>query len=206
MTVRSDEAAGFTWNHERGIGHYPVRDHERAYDAEYFAKYVAYAQTPLGRAINGFRLGLVQRHAPTAPLIDVGIGSGAFVLARPGPTYGYDINPVGVAWLKERGLYRDPYEDPTEALTCWDSLEHLPAPEAIVCDAVKWLFTSLPIYAGPDVVRGSRHYRSDEHFWYHTSWGLIRMMSDLGFEVREVSWTETALGRSEIGSFAFERR
>ncbi len=39
---------------------------------------------------------------------------------------GYDVNPVGVQWLKLRGRWIDLYTaDAFPALTFWDSLEHI---------------------------------------------------------------------------------
>ncbi|MXF29030.1 hypothetical protein FQ043_24860, partial [Escherichia coli] len=85
------------------------------YDAAYFARYQQMAATPMGQALTRARIQLVARHW-SGPVLDVGIGAGQFVEARP-QTQGYDVNPAGIAWLKQRGAWRDLYSDRWPVLT-----------------------------------------------------------------------------------------
>lgn len=191
------------WRRDLGMGYLPIVA-EQPYDAAYFAKYQAYAGTDMGRAITEARAALVRRHALGATGCDVGIGCGAFIEAAGG--YGYDVNPVGIAWLKERGIWWDPYQKPVQALTCWDSLEHVREPGRLVRQAEEWVFCSLPIVPGdgpPDP--DWRHYRPDEHRWYWTHSGFIEWMHQQGFGCAEHNRMETELGRLDIGSYAFTR-
>jgi hypothetical protein len=71
------------------------------YDAEYFARYQQQADTSIGRALTQARVDLVARHY-AGPVLDVGIGCGQFVDARPDTT-GYDVNPAVVTKLSDRG-------------------------------------------------------------------------------------------------------
>lgn len=87
---------GLVWLPELGMGRYPVPQ-ARPYDAGYFARYQQMADTQLGQSLTAARIQLVARHYQGA-LLDVGIGSGQFVEARP-QTRGYDVNPAGVDWL-----------------------------------------------------------------------------------------------------------
>jgi hypothetical protein len=195
--------AGLVWLPERGMGFYPVA--EQPYDAAYFEKYERYAATEMGRAITAARVALVHRHAPAATVVDIGIGSGDFIAARGEWTYGYDINPAGVAWLQSRDLYA---HAPTtaEALTFWDSLEHLPDAAAFVASARRWVFCSLPIVPGDGPPRMDwKHFRPTEHCWYWTYRGLIKWMEEQGFACVEHNTMETLLGREDIGTFAFKR-
>ena len=41
-------------------------------------------------------------------------------------TWGYDVNPAGVAWLKDQEKLWNPYRQPCLAMSFWDSLEHIP--------------------------------------------------------------------------------
>jgi hypothetical protein len=91
--------SGLVWLPAVGMGYFPVE--ESPYDAAYFEKYRRYAETPLGIALDAARVGLVERHAPNAAVVDVGIGCGSFVETMPGAR-GFDINPVAVQWLEER--------------------------------------------------------------------------------------------------------
>lgn len=201
--VRNED--GLTWYPERQMGYYPVRGAGSIYDQSYFEKYCAYAATELGRQITTARVSLVDRYLPRGPLLDVGIGSGAFVEMRQrgAPTFGFDINPAAVAWLMEKELYRDPMQ-PIEAMSFWDSLEHLTEPEQLLANT-KWAFITLPIFTGPDHVLASKHFRRDEHLWYFTRQGLIGWMRAQGFQCREHNTMETLLGREDIHTFVFRR-
>lgn len=195
---------GLVWLPERGMGWYPVTD--APYDADYFAKYEGYAATEMGAAITAARVALVDRWAgPGARVVDVGIGCGDFVRARPG-TYGFDINPAGVCWLKDRWLWLDPYEQPVDAATFWDCLEHIADPAPLLANVRGWVFVSLPIVPGggpppPDW----RHLRRDEHCWYWTHEGFVGWMAAHGWELLEHSRVESDLGRQDIGTYAFRR-
>jgi hypothetical protein len=198
---------GLVWLPELGMGRYPVPRH-RPYDAGYFERYRKMADTDLGRELTAARIRLVARHH-AGQVLDVGIGAGQFVEARPN-TLGYDVNPAGVEWLKERGRWANLY-DPTfdrhriPALTFWDSLEHIDRPDVAVAKAGEWVFVSLPVFTGSEHVLTSRHYRKDEHVWYWTHDGLIRWFAAQGFTCIEHNTIESELGRDGIGSYAFRR-
>lgn len=189
------------WLPELGLGYYEVEPGE-PYGEAYFAKYQAMAATPMGAAITSARVDLVRRWW-AGPVVDVGIGCGQFVEAIDGA--GYDVNPVGVAWLRERGRFVDPYAAEVDAITCWDSLEHLRDPGALLARARHWVFVSLPIFRSAEHAVQSRHFRRDEHYFYFTEPGFERFMRSHGFELRERDNIETLLGREDILSFAFER-
>lgn len=193
--------SNFVWLPEVGLGHYPVT--EKPYDAAYWAKYVGYAGTTMGRRINGARNALVARYWDGA-VLDVGIGCGQFVEGRPN-TRGYDVNPVGMAWLLERDLWTDPYLGVSSAVTLWDVFEHIHEPDKLLENVAQWVFMSLPIFDGPDHVLRSKHYRTDEHVWYFTRRGLLHFMEENGFRCVEHNTAESLLGREDIGSFAFRR-
>lgn len=192
-----------TWLPDLGVGFYDVRDPDAPYDARYFAKYMGYRNTPLGRNLTQARVDLVSRYWD-GELVDVGIGCGAFIDARPN-TLGYDINPVGVHWLKEQGLYRDPYRAPVEAVSLWDVLEHIPDFDRLLASVRSRVFVCMPVYSGPCEVLASKHFRPDEHFWYFTTFGFLGVMRSLGWELLEQNSEESRLGREGIASFAFMR-
>lgn len=194
--------SGLVWLPELGMGRYPVPK-TRPYDEAYFSRYQELADTDLGRELTAARIRLVARHY-TGPVLDVGIGAGQFVTARP-ETKGYDVNPAGVEWLKERGAWANLYRDRYPALTFWDSLEHIDRPDVAVGRAEKWVFVSVPIFSGAEHVIRSRHFRRDEHIWYWTHDGLVSWFAEQGFELMESNGIETHLGREGIGSYAFAR-
>ena len=191
------------WLPERGMGFYPVI--EQPYDQAYWDKYVGYADTDLGRELTQSRINLVNSYTK-AEVVDVGIGCGDFIMSRPVNTYGFDINPVGVAWLKERGLWRDPTGEIVFAVSFWDVLEHIPDPAAILDNVERFVFVSLPLFTGPEHVLGSKHFRRDEHCWYWTYDGLLWWMGEHGFECLEHCTPESLLGREDIHTFVFRRK
>lgn len=194
---------GLVWLPELGMGRYPVPA-ERPYDEGYFANYRQLADTDLGRELTAARVRLVSRHYD-GPLLDVGIGAGQFVEARPN-TRGFDVNPAGVAWLSQRGLWADLYDGNHPALSFWDSLEHIDQPDIAVGLADKWVFVSVPIFSGAEHVIGSRHFRRNEHIWYWTHDGLVGWFAEQGFRLVEHNTVESELGREGIGSYAFQRK
>jgi hypothetical protein len=196
-----------TWWPQLGIGYYPVTVGIEPYDAEYFARFDRDAHAPIGRALMIARCDFVDAHY-RGSLVDVGIGSGAFVERRQAEgksTYGYDVNPAGIAWLDERRIFLNPYRVPVKAMTLWDVLEHIPDFQALLANVQQWLFLSLPIFRDAEHVLLSKHYRPTEHVWHFTQPGLVYAMKQCGFELVSESNVETELGREDIGTFAFKR-
>jgi hypothetical protein len=151
------------------------------------------------------RSDLVNRLYGDAQVVDIGIGSGHFIESRKVSTFGYDVNPVAIRWLLERDLWWDPYARDPDAITCWDSLEHLARPETLVRCVKNMIFISIPIFLDPDHVIRSKHYKPNEHFWYFTRDGLTEWMRRYGFSLVEENHMETNLGREDIGTFVFKR-
>ena len=193
-----------TWFPEHEIGWFPATSGPQVYGQAYFDKYLAYAKTEMGCRLNVARVALVGRHWQ-GDLVDVGIGCGQFIEARP-RTFGYDINMRAVEWLNRRDLWWNPYQRPCAAASLWDVLEHIADFPAVLAQVRERVFISLPIFRGPDHVLLSKHFRKDEHFWYFTMRGFVRAMSGLGWIVLETNHAETHLGREDIVSFAFARR
>lgn len=193
---------GLVWLPALGMGRYPVPA-SRPYDEDYFSRYQAMAETPMGEELTAARIELVARHYQ-GPVLDVGIGAGQFVATRPG-TLGFDVNPTGVEWLSERGAYADLYGNHWRALTMWDVLEHIDDPVVAVQQATEFVFVSIPVFIDAEHVLSSRHFKTDEHIWYWTHEGLIRWFAEQGFECIEYNNIESTLGREGIGSYAFRR-
>lgn len=174
------------------------------YDDAYFAKYAGYAQTELGRQINAARVAFVARHFSVGRLVDVGIGCGQFVESWPGAV-GYDVNPCGIDWLRERARFVDPYSTSVAAACFWDSLEHIVDPAPILENVSDRVFVALPIFRDLQHALSSKHFRRDEHCWYFTEPGFLKFMDAHGWECIDRSAVETELGRDDILSFAFSR-
>lgn len=196
--------AQLVWYDDLGMGYYPV-NLVGQYDKAYWDKYVKYRADPIADSLMKSRSDFVERLYGNGPVVDIGIGSGHFIDWRRASTFGYDVNPIAIRWLLDRDLWWDPYVRDPEAITCWDSLEHMARPEALVRCVKKLIFLSIPIFVDRGHVIQSKHYRPDEHFWYFTRDGLIEWMLRYGFRLVEENQMETDLGREDIGTFVFKR-
>jgi len=193
-------ADSLQWYPEKGCGFFPVRD--TPYNAAYFEKYEGYADTEQGRAITDARVAFASTYCVMLT-VDVGIGCGQFVNTF--DCLGYDVNPAGVRWLRDRNLWHDPYAEPIEHATFWDSFEHIKNPAPLLANIRHSLVMTIPIFDGPEHVLRSKHYRKDEHYWYFTDAGLKKYMADHGFRCVAQNSMEQALGREGVETYAFTR-
>lgn len=208
-----------TWFPEAGVGYFECEGVEEVYDAAYFARYAAQAETETGERLNVFRAGLLRecaryvRHDPEGTILDVGIGDGAFLRKAAvmgcdalGPLKGFDVNPAGIAWLQERGQWGDLYARTWPAVTFWDALEHIREPGKALDQVERLAIVSIPIFRDAAHVLASRHYRRDEHYWYFTRAGFVAFAASCGFRVADILASETAIGREDIETFVLVRR
>lgn len=192
------------WSPEKGYGW-----HSRPamlYSGDYFAHYQKLDNTKMGALLTRARLELVGKYCKPIDTVDIGIGGGRYVQESGG--WGYDVCADAVTWLRDNGYYRNPYSDvmgDVKAITCWDSLEHIPDPRALLAQVREWLFVSLPVFEDADDVLSSKHYKPGEHLWYFSSTGFINWCAEQGFECVEMNRVESDLGREGIMSFAFKR-
>lgn len=190
------------WSPEKGYGW-----HSRPamlYSGDYFAHYQKLDNTKMGALLTRARLELVGKYTSPGISLDIGIGGGRYVQESGG--YGFDVCEDAKKWLVANNAFVDPYEQQVDVVTCWDSLEHIPDPRALLVQVRKWLFVSLPIFefSGEDVT-SSKHYKPGEHLWYFSSTGFINWCAEQGFECVEMNRVESDLGREGIMSFAFKR-
>lgn len=180
------------------------------YGESYFQNYVGRENTEIARNLNLARTGLTERYCQGA-ILDIGVGSGEFIRSSRLKVYGFDINPWGINWLNEQGLFVDPYQGipaDVEGVTMWDTFEHIPDPLPLLAQVRSgmYVFISLPTFIFLDQVRQSKHYKPDEHYYYFTVFGLIRVMDEAGFDFVEANNAEIQAGREGITAFAFRRR
>lgn len=212
-------AGKLVWIEEAGVGYFECEN--PVYDAAYFDRYAAQANTGIGPSLNLFRADLLSqemtglRQDPGGVILDVGIGDGAFLrAATDAPCFqrfavsalkGFDINPAGIAWLKDRDMWGELYERTWPAATFWDSLEHIRDPAAALAQVETLAIVSIPIFTSVSHVLASRHYRKDEHYWYFTRSGFLSFASSCGFECEDILLNETVLGRDGIETFVLRR-
>lgn len=188
-----------------GIAYQIDRSHMVDYDRAYYDKCAGYEGQEIERRINHARVEFVARHF-SGNLLDVGIGSGAFIKTRRERTYGFDVNPVGQEWLKRNDLWSDRINY-FGAVSFWDVLEHVPDPSTYL-DRIQlhgFVFLSMPIFDDIRRVRQSKHYRPGEHLQYFEGVALCDWMNWHGFMLLEANDEETTAGRESIQSFAFRR-
>ncbi len=196
------------WAPQLGLGFLPGID-SKIYDAEYFEKYLRYENTPLGEALTAARVRLVNSYCK-GKVVDVGIGSGHFLSKRNSvglDTRGTDVNPFAVQWLNNDNIMWRPGDASffPDALTFWDSLEHIPDPSALLGDVKKYVFVSCPTYSNAEHALRSKHYRPGEHCWYWTHRGILNFMEHFGFYMVECNFMERNLGREDINTYVFCR-
>lgn len=193
--------------HEHGIMYQRDMTTSVDYGESYFEHYVKIENSDIANKLNKGRTEITEKYCQT--LLDIGIGSGEFIRASKLKVYGFDINPVGIQWLKEKELYLDPYASPpqVDGFTFWDSLEHIPEPHKILAlvPQGKYIFVSMPIFVDLLWVRKSKHYKPNEHYYYFTGSGMVKWLTDSGFEIVEVSDLETRAGREDILTFVFKK-
>lgn len=196
-------AAGrLQWLPELGLGYLDELPAPTLYDEAYFNHYLALDKTDVAAELTAERMLLVMRHHE-GELVDVGIGGGRFV--REAQCYGWDVNPYAIKLLHDAGRLRDPRSMTVEAVSMWDSIEHMVNPGEILANVSQWAFISTPIYLDADAVLQSRHFKPGEHLWYFTTPGLCEFMRSHGFALVESNRNE-CLWRDGIGSFAFRRK
>lgn len=186
------------WSDELGMGYHPRPAMD--YTGPYFEKYQALDGTDMGAALTAARVAFVRTHYQ-GQVVDIGIGGGRFVVEY--GALGYDVNQQAIDWLGDR--YCDPYQETVEAITCWDSLEHIRDPEALLRQVTGCVFVSMPIYQSQSDCLTSKHFKPGEHIWYWTERGLIDWCKRQGFRLMGSSRFESDIGREGIISFAFER-
>ena len=205
MYLYKDLKKNLAWFPQLKRGYYPVEINGQ-YGKDYWENYARRTATDVGHALNDARAHLVYKHVGHDPVVDIGIGSGGFIVARDhASTRGYDVNPFAIQWLLERGIWHDPYFIDPENATCWDSLEHMKHPEDFVKRVRRHLFISIPIFRDKDHALASKHFKPEEHFHYFTEPGLEFFMNKQGFKLIAKSRVEEELGREDIGTFVFGR-
>ena len=195
-TLLWSEALGYGWHSGEPM----------TYDSGYFEHYRKLDSQPMATALTRARIELVGKYVAPNETLDIGIGGGRYVLESGG--MGFDVSKDACEWLKDIGRFGDPYLDGrhcVKAVTCWDSLEHIPNPEKLLSRVSDWLFVSMPIYTGLADVLASKHYKPHEHLHYFTFDGFVDWCATQGFMCVEVNHAETELGREGITSFAFKR-
>jgi len=173
------------------------------YDRAYFDCYVDLVGTAIAKSLNDGRREMVERYW-NGPVLDVGIGSGEFLDRCPEGSCGLDVNPHAIEMLKATGRWAEDIGS-FGAVTFWDALEHIEAPEIYLKRIARgaFVFVAIPIMPSLSAVRESKHYKPGEHLYYFTEEGFVAWMALYGYRLLEVSTHEMDAGRESIGAFAF---
>jgi hypothetical protein len=194
------------------------------YGKTYYENYKKLAQTEMGHKLNTFRANLVHSYG-CKNVLDYGCGPGGFMdvwtVSEYGQCDGYDINPYIISDLKEMnhwvqaevlpdgsGVVFGSAQRPYDAVTFWDSLEHVRAPSYTLSLTTpgQFVFVTMPIFTNFTALRWNKHFKPNEHFYYFTHHGIVSYFHDCGFEFLDATDEETKLGRCDISTFVFRRR
>ncbi len=181
---------------------------EYNYGESYWQNYINIEDTPTANLLNEFRSNIAEKYADS--ILDMGIGSGAFLKALKSNKYGYDVNPYAIEWLKEQKIYHDPYNSENEEINgfcCWDVIEHMQNPSEFlaIIPPKAHLFISLPVFTDLEMVHLSKHYKPNEHLFYFTTKGMIKFLEISGFTIKELRSDETQIGREKIMTFVSQK-
>jgi hypothetical protein len=196
------------YDYQRGIA-YEESSEVMVYSESYFAQYAKYEGSQISHDLNAFRVSLTHRYCDS--IIDIGIGSGEFLKNCRISCNGFDVNSVAEAWLKQQGLWADPYQEEWrwDGASLWDVIEHIPEPGRLFdrMPAGTYAFFTIPFFHSLDEVVSSKHYKpGGEHLRYFTREGFVIYMGDFGFDFLEESDAESKAGRCQVMSFAFRKR
>jgi hypothetical protein len=189
------------WWPELEMGYHPADPID--YNGDYWKKYLEYDKSPMGLDLTKARKTFVSSYTNGSDMVDIGIGGGLFV--REMNCYGYDVNHHANQWLMSVHKFKDPYDDPVNAITCWDAIEHIPDPVTLLNNVKEWVFASIPVFGSAETVTTSKHYKPGEHIWYWSHNGFIKFMERNGFMFVDYNVEESKLGREDIVSYAFKR-
>lgn len=195
------------WDDTKELGFYPVED--ALYEDFYFKASIANSQSAIATELTQARVSCVNTYVKGL-ILDFGVGCGQFLHAR-GTCLGYDICPQAVVWLRKEGVFFNPYTDSVdergiEAVTFFDSLEHLREPEKILSRiTTQHVFVSLPIFRDKAHALSSKHFKPREHYWYFTQRSFRAFVKRCGFKMLDYREDETRIGRDSIGTFVFRR-
>ena len=204
QSAEAKEVNSLTWSNKLGLGFLPPTENY-AYNEDYWDVYKRLEGTKICYELNEFRVKLVAEYIGDGELLDVGIVCGTFIKERQAKTYGADVNPMGIAWLKERHLFKGP-DTQVENASYWDVCEHIHDLEEEFGRVDDHVFISTPMYTDREQCRSSKHYKPNEHFWYFTQDGMIDFMAYCGFDCLHITDMETVIGRENIKTFVFKRK
>lgn len=190
---------------EHGVAYQKDRAHIVNYDAEYYSRCLSYEDKAIALKINAGRIALVNKHVGQNRVVDIGIGSGEFIKRRLN-TFGRDVNPVAIEWLKRNDLWAEHISD-FAGFTFFDVVEHIPEPEQYFrhVQLGAFVFVSIPIFYALGGIRLSKHYRPGEHLYYFEDEGFVGWMNLHGFMLLQRDDFEIRAGRESIQSYAFKR-
>lgn len=191
---------------------------------EMFSAY--YRDYPDDPVVRGFKITVARLQAVTGggTLVDVGIGTGLLLhLAEEGGfrAVGCEISPGAARKAKEEfgvevrvgDFLETRFDEPVDAVTMADVLEHTPDPRRFLSQAAAVLrpggalFVAVPNHRStlywaadiiariPGVAAMAHRLYVPNHYWYFTPNTLAQLVEECGFEVKEVRGESPYLGR-----------
>ena len=180
------------------------------YEFDYFQNFVNLKNTNISKKLNKFRVSLTKKYSKNGKILDIGIGSGEFVENIKKNIFGFDINPYGISWLKNKNIYLNPYYQDISKIsvvTMWDAIEHMTNPCYFLSLLKKnqHVIITMPIYDNFTKINLSKHFKKNEHLYYWTNQSFEWYMNQNGFKLIEISDEENKCGRQGVRTFVFKK-
>lgn len=169
------------------------------YGVSYSEKYNEYGEK--GKRMSHLRLGHLIGALGFVPrsIIDIGYGNGDFLEACTSlipHCYGFDVSdyppPQGAKRVK------DPFSVETTVAVMYDSLEHFDDIYTIRNLKSDYLVVTVPNchYPSDAWFEAWKHRKPDEHIWHFSSESLSNFLSEIGYQVLQITNVEDAIRKS----------
>ena len=181
-----------------------LRPTRSSYNDLYWLHYKLYEKTPLSKQIFQARQNLILDYFKEGVLLDFGCGARTFERF-------WKVSDKGE---KIKVYSYDPYfypnhnflkEDHIDALTFWDSFEHIERLPIVKEFQAEFIFITLPIIDNVENIFCWKHYVPYEHIWMFSTKALINLMTKWNYTLVTHAMIESHLRSEDIQSFVFKR-
>ncbi len=189
----------------------------KKYDVEYLEKYARFDKFKT-ETLNALRLDKILEHiySDNIKLLEVGYGTGEFLKSAANSeyinidAYGYDVIPSElpkkvkrVERIDDTFICKEDRVKSFDVVCFFDSLEHIEVSDIrdyLKLFDTKYIFVSVPWYhyhESTEWFRDWYHRRPNEHLHHFDSFGLMTLLSSIGYDIIHISNFEDEIRKSK---------